>query len=222
MAARRRGARRATVPGGACVIGLVGWAEVGAPAHLTGALIFIAAAVLITPVLMIIAVFWGPVFFASLWPRRWRAWYRHWRQDNHFRYWFGDHFLLPGKTRTQQRSSRIYQWMRNVTLAADQYQCIYGGNGCLIGTGKLAPQIDHGMPWSRGGLTAVGWNLFTLCAKHNRIKSDYYVIRGRAYYNPFEGSSNEKIAADILYVERWQRFSLFRIWRLARALGWLF
>ena len=202
------------MPGCSCVAGLIGWAELGSPFHWQGALVFVVLALLIIPLLLMLLVFWLPVFFASLWPRRWRRWYRHWRME--------DHFLLPGATRDQQKSSRIYTWMRNVTLAADRYQCIYGGDQCLIGSGRLAPQIDHSVPWSLGGLTAL-WNMFTLCAKHNRIKSNYWKSpTGRVIYRPFPDADDEAIAADILYVERWHRWNPFRMWRAARALGWLF
>ena len=59
-------------------------------------------------------------------------------------------------------------------------------------------QVDHVIPWSHGGRTWLP-NLVTLCAAHNRVKSDYEPGRG---YRPFEGADNIVLAHEIWKAER--------------------
>ena len=179
------------------MIGLIGWAELGTPFHWAGALIFISMALLGIPLLLMILVFGVPTLVSSLWPRRWRKWYR------------------DQRPREEQRSSYIPEWLRRAVLAADRYACIYCGS-------QIKPQIDHRVPWSIGGLTAL-WNLMVLCAAHNRVKSNYWVSpHGKAYYRPWKDAADQALAADILRVERWRRLNPIRWLRAARSLGWLF
>lgn len=125
----------------------------------------------------------------SLVPSSWRAWRRH----------------------GQEHRPAIPAWLRRLVLAADNYRCVYCGNPVQL-------QLDHVHPWSYGGRTTF-WNLMTLCADCNRVKSNYWVDKRGAHYRPFEGHGNIIAAAAILRVEKRRRWSPARMLRAAAQLA---
>jgi hypothetical protein len=139
--------------------------------------------------------------------------------------------LIPDSWRIRWRKGSDHRpafrmWLKRAVDAADRHRCCYcGARGSL--------QFDHVKPWSRGGLNAL-WNLMRLCARCNRVKSNYWVARdGYVFYRPFmdgnklaaemcresglpPGTTAEQIAADIL------RFELRHRWHPGRWIraGW--
>jgi hypothetical protein len=125
----------------------------------------------------------------ALVPASWRAWY--WK-DSHER-------------------PHIRNWLRRAVYAADRYACCYCGSSAQI-------QLDHVKPWSVGGRTSF-WNFCTLCAHHNRVKSNYWVHKStRVTYTPWKGYGDSAQAAAILACELRHRRSLMRLVRAAIAL----
>jgi 5-methylcytosine-specific restriction endonuclease McrA len=123
--------------------------------------------------------------------------------------------LVPCRWRAWYRYGRprpaIPVWLRRLVYAADAHRCAYCGNG-----GQL--QLDHVRPWSHGGRTSF-WNLMTLCADCNRVKSDYWADKRGVRYRPFEGHGNIVAAAAILRAEKRRRWSPMRMLRAAAELG---
>jgi hypothetical protein len=102
--------------------------------------------------------------------------------------------------------------LRRAVFAADGWACVACGNTAGL-------QLDHVRPWSCGGLNRI-WNLVTLCANCNRVKSNYWVwANGRVTYTGWEGSSNRQLAAAILAVERRARRNPWRWCRAAFTLA---
>jgi hypothetical protein len=156
------------------------WHQLGEPGGTRDLWAGLAAAVLVWPLAAITVVYGIPASLRALIPREWRARHRYGRPRK----------AIPAR-------------IRRAALARYRHRCVY----CQA-PGQL--QIEHIMPWSRGGLTSL-WNCSVLCALHNRIKSDYWVYRsGRACYRPWDGHANEALAADILAAERRARINLLR------------
>jgi HNH endonuclease len=111
--------------------------------------------------------------------------------------------LIPDRTRIWWRHGKArpawHAWLKRAVMAADRYRCCYCGSPEHL-------QIDHVKPWSRGGLSAL-WNLTILCARCNRVKSNYWVARdGYVFYRPFSDANDQALAAEILRHElrhRW-------------------
>lgn len=106
----------------------------------------------------------------------------------------------------------IPAWLRRAVYAADRYRCVY----CRS---KAGIQFDHIVPWSYGGLSSL-WNGATLCAKCNRVKSDYHKINGRIYYRPWRDAADQHQAEAILRAEILARYSPLR-WVRAGCTWWI-
>jgi hypothetical protein len=125
----------------------------------------------------------------ALVPARWRAWHRH----------------------GQEGRPHISNRLRRITFAADGHMC-----GFCRSSGGI--QLDHVRPWSLGGRTCF-WNMMTLCAYHNQVKSNYWVDRdGYVHYRPWEGYHRPGLAAEILAFELRRRWSIIRFIRASMAL----
>jgi hypothetical protein len=158
------------------------WVQTGEPAHLKGLAAGAAVVVLLWPLMLMLMVF-GPYGLAGLLvPREWRARHRYGRPRP----------AIPAR-------------LERVVRGAYGHRCLY----CHLTDTDLRrakggrTQVEHVMPWSRGGLNSL-WNLTLLCPKCNKIKSDYWVYRNgrRPYYNPWDGYANQAEAAKILRAER--------------------
>lgn len=197
---RRRRHYRVPRPGriitfGPClVLPAWGYAATGHVVHWEVAAALFLGALLIWPALVVWVLFLVPAVPSLLVPRRWRIAHR--RRHG----------------RENCRSARIPEFLRSLVYAADRYSCVYCGRMARL-PGDL--NVDHFRPWSQGGLTTLG-NLITLCAHHNRVKSNYWP---GVFYRPLPGADNRALAADILHRERMARLSLLRWARIAWALG---
>lgn len=120
---------------------------------------------------------------------------------------------------------RIRRWV----LAADRYACVACGYTARTWCGfELADgpcgkfhglQMEHVKAWSWGGLTSL-WNLISLCPHCNRVKSNYRVIRGRAYYRAWDDADDIAAAHAVLMAGLAAQRSPARLARLAWA-HWL-
>jgi hypothetical protein len=188
--------RRSMVPCISAVAGVLPWARFHEPGHVYGLAVCALLALVLLPTLLLFVVFGVPYLTAGLIPREWRANYRH-RYD-----------------RADQKSARIPAWLRRATLAADRHRCAHCGSPDRL-------QIDHVIPWSLGGLTAL-FNLVTLCDVCNRTKSNYWVRRnGTVCYKPFPGLNRLNVAAAITVSERRRRLNPLRWVWAAHSLGWI-
>jgi hypothetical protein len=188
--------RRTTVPGICVVAGVLPWARFHEPGHLYGLLACALLALAVLPTVLLLVAFGVPYLTSGLIPREWRA--------NHRQKY----------TRESQKSARIPAWLVRATKAADRYRCVHCGRAEHL-------QIDHVIPWSLGGMTAL-FNLMTLCDVCNRTKSNYWVRRnGTVCYNPFRGLNRPAVAAAITRSERRRRANPLRWTRAAHSLGWI-
>jgi 5-methylcytosine-specific restriction endonuclease McrA len=214
-------ARRSLVPVISLLAGVIPWARYGEPGHLYGLGASVLLTLLLLPLGLLFVVFGVPYFTAGLFPREQRAKFRHWRA----------HRIWPKPVlRSQQRSSRIPKWLEYAVKTADRWQCqgvvaLTDKRGNVVGYERCCRtqslQIDHVIPWSLGGLTAL-FNLVTLCDVCNRTKSNYFERRnGTICYNPFPGLDRQHIAAEILQSERRRRMSPLRWVLAAHSLGWI-
>ena len=82
-----------------------------------------------------------------------------------------DPTLHPGITTAHEHSRHIPAAIRDAVFAQDKGRCTYtGADGRRCGaTHNL--QIDHIVPFARGGMTSVE-NLRLLCGKHNRLRAE--------------------------------------------------
>lgn len=175
-----------------------GWITLHEPLHLIGLGIMAVLGVMIIPAVIVLVIFLVPHRGAALVPRGWRKRYR-------------NHLKNRGIPREQQRSACIPVFLRRVTFAADRYRCTY----CRKRYDQRYLQVDHYCPWSQGGPTTA-WNVMTLCAGCNRVKSNYWP---GGFYRPFDGAGNIGLAAAILAAERRHRYNPLRLTRAAWALG---
>lgn len=171
-----------------------GYASTGPAFRWEAAAGLFLAALLAWPALVVTVLFLLPSAPSLLVPRSWRVAHR--RRHG----------------RDACRSARIPEFLRRLVYAADRHACVYCGSPCPA---LRERQVDHVRPWSQGGLTTLG-NLVTLCAYHNRVKSNYWP---GVFYRPFAGMENAAMAADILRAERLRRLSPERWIRVAWALG---
>jgi hypothetical protein len=124
--------------------------------------------------------------------------------------------LVPRAVRAAWRHGRPHprcpSRLRRLVLAADRRRCVYCGRRGGI-------QADHLIPWAWGGLMGL-WNLTCLCARHNKVKSDYWKSRdGVVHYRPFAGARDLPEAAAVLRACRRARLNPLRYLRAAWALG---
>jgi 5-methylcytosine-specific restriction endonuclease McrA len=117
--------------------------------------------------------------------------------------------------------------MRRWVCAADRYACVACGyraqTACPhlmsygLPCGKFhALQMEHVKAWSWGGLTSL-WNLISLCPHCNRVKSNYWIIRGRAYYRAWDDADDIAAAHAVLMAGLAAQRSPARLVRLAWA-----
>jgi hypothetical protein len=188
-----------------------GWIYEREPLHWAGLAVMELGGLTVIPVVILMTLFFLPAALAGgLVPRSWRISHR----DRH--------------GRAACKSAHISASLRRVTYAADRYRCLY----CGITAHELSllpPRkdgrarclhADHWIPWIAGGLTTF-LNMGTLCDEHNMIKSCWYRNRrGRVWYNrERRNPANLAMAEQITMYIRWRRWSLFRLWRAAWALG---
>lgn len=169
---------------------VTGWMILGRLAGAAGLVLLLAAAVTVWPLLVIAVFFLFPSLLAGL--------------------------LVPRRWRAAYRHGRgrpaIHAWLRRAVFAADRYRCVYCGS-------QLSLQVDHIRPWASGGLSSL-LNCMTLCAVHNRVKSNYWIDRdGYVHYRGFDGSESRRLAAAILAAERRRRWNPVRWIRAAWALS---
>jgi hypothetical protein len=193
MAARQHVSRAVTF-GPALVLPAWAWTALREPWHWAGLALLVTLSLWIIPGMIVLAIFFVPHRGAALVPRSWRKRYRRYRGP-----------------RDTQRSARIPESLRRVTFAADRHRCVYCRKRCL--RGEL--QVDHYCPWSQGGSTTA-WNVQSLCAYHNRVKSNYWP---GGFYRPFDAHDDIRLAAAILAAERRHRWNPLRLTRAAWALG---
>jgi uncharacterized protein with PIN domain len=200
----RQHVSRAITFGPAVALPVWGWDYLREPGHWAGLAVMTAAGLAVIPAAVVLVIFLLPHSGAALVSRERRKRYRH-------------KLVSRGIPREQQRSSRIPDFLRRVTYAADRYRCVY----CRLRFSVHELQVDHYVPWSQGGLT-VPWNTLSLCSRCNRVKSNYW---HGAFYRPVSGIyadsslDNEAMAAEILAAERRHRLSPLRLTRAAWALG---
>ena len=194
---------------------LGGWLYLNEPLHWAGLAVMAAAGLFIIPVLLLWVLFCLPaMLMGGLVPRRWRI--RHRRNHG----------------RAACKSAVITAGLRRVTFAMDRSRCLY----CGVTARELAalpPRMgkdgrlyarrlhaDHYRPWIAGFLTTL-FNMGLLCDEHNEIKSCYYRERSGYIWYHRGSRSPERLAmaADITRTIRWRRWSPFRLWRAAWALG---
>lgn len=188
--------RRSTIPCACVAAGVLPWFRLHEPGHFMGLMACALLALLVLPTVLLLVAFGVPYFTAGLFPREWRAHYR------------------QGRERGDQVSAYIRAWLRRAVLAADRHRCVHCGS-------QVRLQIDHVIPWSLGGLTAL-FNMMTLCGVCNRAKSNYFERRnGTVCYNPFPGVNRRDLAAAILASERRARLNPLRWTRAAHSLGWI-
>lgn len=175
--------------------GFWGWIYLGEPLHWIGmtAMLCLCGAIAVMLPALVISARTLPV---ALVPVKVRKWWRK-RRDR-----------LAEEDGREPSRPHIPLYLQRAIKAADRNQCAYCHQPY---TGPRSLQLDHFRPFSQGGLT-VFWNMLTLCARCNRIKCDYWVSRkqrryGYYTYNPFAGTGNAALAAQILAYERWHRFS---------------
>lgn len=177
--------------------GAYGWHEIRAhflatPFYRFGELGLVGAGLLIFP-LIVLAVLAVATVPHLLVPRRWRVMYRH------------------AHGRQDAKSARIPAHLRMVVTFADRRRCVF----CHSRQGL---QIDHILPWAAGGRTWL-WNLALLCARCNKIKSNYW-HKTPHLYRPFPGYNNPRLAREIELKERTiVRWSPLRWARAVWALG---
>ena len=136
--------------------------------------------------------------------------------------WYGLPALIrmiePREHRARRRKGRprppIPQRLQDIAHRAYRSRCV----SCRE---RDSLQVEHIMPWSRGGLNSM-WNLTLLCAPENLAKSDYWVYRRKGgrravKYNPWAGHAGQAQAAAILARERQRRANVLR-WL---AIAWL-
>lgn len=123
--------------------------------------------------------------------------------------------VIPWRWRVawRRRRDHVPARIRRAVFAADRHRCLW----CRGDLGGL--QLDHVRPWSLGGLSSL-WNLVTLCAPCNLVKSNYWRFRsGHVVYRSWEGSADAATAAAILAVEKRARLNPARWWRAAWSLA---
>ena len=115
--------------------------------------------------------------------------------------------LVPADWRKRYRRDRprphIRERFQRAVRRAYRHRCVYCGQ-----RGK--GEIEHIMPWSLGGLTSY-WNCTILCARCNRIKSNYWVFKsGYVVYRAWDDANNRQLAAEILNRELAARRNVLR------------
>jgi len=149
----------------------------------------------------LVVFFAGPAWWVALTTSRARASWRH------------VHDVRP------HIPDRLRRWV----YAADGYACVacgqVRGQPCEWCDGLVVLQLEHVKAWSWGGLTSL-WNLITLCEHCNRVKSNYWIMNGRAYYRGWEDADDIEAAHAILMAGLAAQRSPARLARLAWA-HWL-
>jgi hypothetical protein len=201
--------------GPGALVPFAGWIYEREPLRWAGLAAMELAGLLVIPVTVLIVLFVLPAMLrGGLVPNQWRI----------------NHRKRHG--RANCKSAVITESLRRVVYAADRHRCLYCGITARelaalpprVGKdGIIRPRtlhVDHWKPWQPGGLTTL-FNLSTLCDEHNEIKLNYWRQRnGYVWYRPSERNQARLAqAAQISAAIRWRRWSPFRLWRAAWALG---
>lgn len=201
------------VPGVIAPLG--GWLYLNEPLHWAGLAVMVLAGLVVIPVAVLMVMFWMPaMLMGGLVPRKWRI--RHRRNHG----------------RGACKSAVITAGLRRITMAMDRNRCLY----CGVTAAELAAlpprlgrdgryyarklHVDHYRPWIAGFLTTL-FNMGLLCDEHNEVKSCWYRERNGYvwYHSGSRSAARVAMAAEITRVIRWRRWSPFRLWRAAWALG---
>ena len=178
------------------------WTSLGAAGGVRALAIATGAAVLLWPLVILWCWYGLPALIQMIEPREHRA-----RRRNKA-------VKLADGTWGKRPRPAIPQRLQDVVFRAYRWRCV----SCRERAGL---QVDHIMPWSRGGLHRSLWNLTLLCQPENVLKSDYWVYRGgRVYYRHGYGGgtpADRAAAAAILRRERRRRANVLR-WL---AIAWL-
>ena len=169
------------------------WAATGEPAASAGLIVLAVSLALTWPFALLALVVGVPYWCALLVPRHWRASYRA-RSD-----------------RNSQPSQRIRAAYQRAIWAGDRSRCVF----CGLAVAGHDRHIDHRVPWSFGGLSALP-NLFVLCSTHNLIKFTFWIDERGIEHGR---SSDRDLARDIFAAERRAGRSLLRWARIAWALS---
>jgi hypothetical protein len=222
---RKYALSRSLTFGPAVLVPFGGWLYEREPLRWAGLAVMELGGLTVIPVVVLLVLFFLPAALAGgLVPRSWRIGYRERHGRDACPCW-----LHRGRA---PKYGHISASLRRVTYAADRYRCLY----CGVPAAELAqlpPRVDkngrrrprclhadHWIPVIAGGLTTF-LNMGTLCDEHNMIKSCWYRSRrGRIWYNrERRNPANLAMAEQITMHIRWRRWSLFRLWRAAWALG---
>jgi len=194
---------------------LGGWLYLNEPLHWAGLAVMAAAGLFIIPVAVLWVLFCLPAMAMSgLVPRKWRIAHRRRHGREHC------------------KSAYITASLRRAVEAADRNRCQYCGITASElamlpprtgKDGRLVPRrlhVDHDKPWIAGFRTTL-FNMGLLCDEHNEVKSCYYRERSGYIWYHRGSRSPQRLAqaADITRVVLRRRWSPFRLWRAAWALG---
>lgn len=159
---------------------VVCWLALRQPGHQAGLAVLLLAGLVVAGWLGLFVPS-GRAAAGVLVPRKWRAAHRHWHGREH--------------CASARHSKRLW------TLAkfAGRFRCVYCGS-------RMGLEVDHFVPWSLGGPTALA-NLMVLCRLHNRVKSNYWPGH---HYRSMPGADNRQLAAEIFAAE----------WRARRSPVW--
>jgi hypothetical protein len=200
--------------GSGTLIPFGGWLYEREPLHWAGLAVMELGGLIVIPVAVLFVLFVLPGFLMSgLVPNQWRI----------------NHRKRHG--RANCKSAVISASLRRVVLAADRNRCLYCGITAreldelpprMSLDGKVTRRrvhVDHWHPWQPGGPTTL-FNLGTLCDEHNEIKCNYWRQRNGYVWYRYRGNPEMlRLAAEITMYIRWRRWSLFRLWRAAWAIG---
>lgn len=111
----------------------------------------------------------------------------------------------------QRKRKHIPVRRRRAVYAADRSRCVHCHSVIRLEVDHRRPHACRGRNW--------WFNLFTLCRRCNKVKSDYHVRPdGTVNYHPFQGFSDRGEAAAILASERRACMNPARWLRLIAAL----
>lgn len=186
------------------IVPLGGWMYLGEPLHWAGLAVMATAGLFVIPVAVIWVLFCLPALaLGGFVPRSWRI----------------SHRRRHGRERC--KSAVITAGLRRTVTAADRNRCLYCGiTRWEAAAAGMKMHVDHWMPWIAGGRTTFV-NTSLLCERDNLVKSCYWRERNGYiwYHSGSRTPANLALAEQITRTIRWRRWSPFRLWRAAWALG---
>lgn len=159
------------------VTGWAPWLLTGEPGRLTGMTAAVITAVLAWPFLILAVLYGLPWLPGVLVPRSWRIWWRY-RPDMRGRWlWWRRRATYGGR----RPRAHVPAWLARAVLRGAGHRCLF----CRRTAGL---QVEHIRPWAAGGRNTL-WNLTMLCARCNRVKSNYWAWpSGRVSYRAWPGA----------------------------------